>query len=349
VAYSRAKKGPAIPGFQDLVEQDLKTGKFRPVYLLAGEDTLRIEGVVQKIRKDALGENGSVFNFHVFQGDQTPVEKIIQQALSLPMLGNRQVIWVKQTDRCLGTQDGQAAMERFLARPVEETILILTADKVDKRKKWVKTCQDAGFLFDFSPPTGEALVQWVMKAARRENLPLEPEQARILCDLVGNDLMSLKSEIDKLSLLAEDRGQAVSAEEIGRIIMDQAALEGYEITAHLEPGKASEVLRTWFRLSEWGRSAYEIAPLLISRVRKGAILAAGRSQGMSDGEIGGLTGQNPWSFRYLEPMVRGMGKNNLKKSLEAALECDRRLKGSPLKPDVIIEKLVLDLCRTDRD
>jgi DNA polymerase-3 subunit delta len=349
VGYPRKTKGPEVPGFQDLVDQDLKTGKFRPVYLLAGEDTLRIEGVVEKIRKDALGESGSAFNFHVFQGDQTPVEKIVQQTLSLPMLGSCQVIWVKQADRCLGSQDTQGILEKYLVRPVQESILILSADKVDKRKKWVKVCLENKYFFDFTPPSGEALVQWVLKAARREKLPLEPDQARILCDLVGNDLMSLKSEIDKLALLVEDRGQAINAEELGRIIMDQAALEGYEITANLEPGKAPEVLKTWFRLSEWGRSPFEIAPLLISRVRKGAILAAGRNQGMSDREIGALTGQNPWSFRYLEPMVRGMGSKGLGTALQAALECDRRLKGSPLKPNIIIEKLIMDLCRSDAD
>ncbi len=347
MGYSRGKKGPAVPGFQDLVDQDLKTGNFRPVYLLAGEDTLRIEGVVDKIRKDALGESGSAFNFHIFQGDQTPVEKIVQQALSLPMLGGLQVIWVKQADRCLGNQDSQGALEKYLGRPVKETILILSADKVDKRKKWVKVCQENKYLFDFTPPSGEALVQWVLKAARREKLPLETDQAWILCELVGNDLMSLKSEIDKLALLVEDRGQAVSSEELGHIIMDQAALEGYEITANLEPGKAPQVLKTWFRLSEWGRSPHEIAPLLISRVRKGAILAAGRAQDLTDRDIGALTGQNPWSFRYLEPMVRGMGKNGLGAALQAALECDRRLKSSPLKSDIIIEKLIMDLCRSD--
>ncbi len=349
MGYSRGKNGPAVPGFQDLVDQDLKTGKFRPVYLLAGEDTLRIEGVVDKIRKDVLGESGSAFNFHVFQGDQAPVEKILQQALSLPMLGNLQVIWVKNADRCVGTQDNQADLEKYLSRPVPETILLLSADKVDKRKKWVKACLESGFFFDFTPPSGEALVQWVLKAARREKLPLEADQARILCDLVGNDLLSLKSEIDKLALLAEDRGEPLTREEFEKIIMDQAALEGYEITANLEPGKTAEVLRTWFRLSEWGRSPFEIAPLLISRVRKGAILSAGRAQNMADKEIGALSGQNPWSFRYLEPMVRGMGQMGLGTALQAALDCDRRLKGSPMKPDIIIEKLIMDLCRSDDD
>jgi len=87
--------------------------------------------------------------------------------------------------------------------------------------------------------------------------------------------------------------------------------------------------------------------LIISRVRKGAILAAGRAQKMDDRDIGALTGQNPWSFRYLEPMVRGMNRNGAGSALKAALECDRRLKSSPLKPDIIIEKLIMDLCRPD--
>jgi len=343
------KNSAAAQGFQELVSQDLKHKTYRPVYVLAGEDTLRMEGVIEKIRKDALGETDSAFNYHVLQGDQIEVGRIVQQALALPMLGRVQLIWVKNADRCLGDKDSQDGLERYLEKPVPETILILTAEKLDKRKKWVKTCQNAGYLFDFSPPTGDALVQWALKAAKIENLPLPREQAQLLCDLVGSDLLSLKGEISKLALLAEDRGGQISTEELGRVIMDQAALEGYEITSSLGPGRTAQVLHTWFRLSEWGRTAYEIAPLLISRVRKGQILAAGRRQNLADREIAALSGQNPYSIRYLEPMVRAMGADGLSRNLRAALQCERRLKGSPLKPHVIIEKLIFDLCEDRPD
>jgi DNA polymerase-3 subunit delta len=345
MAYPSKNKGSSTPSFQDLVNQDLKTGKFRPVYLLAGEDSLRIEGVVEKIRKDALGDAASAFNYHVMQGDQEPVARILQQALALPMMSGVQLIWVKHADRCLSDADSQASFEKYLARPVPETILILSADKVDKRKKWVKTCQAQGFLFDFTPPSGEALIQWVLKAAGREGLAMGHEEAAVLCDLVGNDLMSLKSEIDKLALLAEDRGSPLSPAEIRRIIMDQAALEGYEITANLQPGRTADVLKTWFRLAEWGKTAYEISPLVLSRVRKGSILAFGRQAGLADCDIGALTGQNPWSFRYLEPLVRGQGVTGMDRALKVSLDCDRMLKSSPLKPDIIIEKTIMELCK----
>jgi len=155
----RKNRGQSAPGFQELVSQDLKNKNYRPVYLLAGEDTHRMESVVERIQKDALGASGSVFNNHVLQGDQIEVGRILQQALALPMLGDRQVIWVKHIEQCLSDKESQDAMERYLLRPVPETILIMTTDRVDRRKKWVKACATAGYLFDFEPPTGDALVQ----------------------------------------------------------------------------------------------------------------------------------------------------------------------------------------------
>ena len=345
MGYRRSKSGSSVPGFQELVNLDLKTGQFRAVYLLVGDDPLRMTGVVEKIRKDSLGDAGSAFNFHTLHGDQIGVERIIQQALALPMMGKVQLIWVKNVDLCLGTKDSQDAMEKYLLKPVPETILIMTTKKADKRLKWVKACVSGGFFFDFSPPEGEALLQWVKKAADREGLQLGRHEAEILCDLVGNDLLGLKNEISKLALFADQRGGNLSAEELSRIIMDQAELQGFDITNDLEPGKSRQVLKTWFRLAEWGKSAYEISPLMLSRIRKGAMLSSCRGQGMSDQEIASLTGASPWGFRFLDPMIRGLGSKGIGRAMKTSLECDRKLKSSPVNPDIIIEKTIMELCK----
>jgi len=333
----------ALPTPRDLWQQDLKTKNYRPVYVLAGEDTLRIEKVVETIRDDALG-SAAGFNYHVMHGDQVEMGRVLQTALTLPMLAGVQVVWVKRADALLGRAEGQEAFESYLADAPKETILILSMDRIDKRRKWAKAALAAEYVFDFSPPQGKDLVRWVVQEAKRAALPLGEDQARVLCELVGADPLALKSEIDKLSLMAEDRGGVLEPEDLERLIMDQAALEGYEITAHLEPGGAPEVLRTWFRLRDWGRSAYEIAPLVLSRVRRATVLGIGRESGMSDQDLARRTGQNPWSFRYFEPMLRGLGKDGLRDALKAAGDCDRLLKSSPLKPNIILEKTLATIC-----
>ncbi len=334
------------PGLDDIVAQDLKTGKFRPVYLLVGEDSLRIEGVVAKIRKDALGPGGA-FNDHVFDGDQAPFSRILQQALSLPMLGGRQVVSVKHAGALLDRQENADHLERYLSRPVPETILILTTPKADRRKKWVKICLEAGYFFEFTAPTGESLIQWILKAAGKLRLPLDREQAQLLGDLLGDDLLSIKNELDKLALLFEDRGEAMTMAELNSVIMDQAELKGYEITEFLQPGHAGDVLRTWYRLAEWGRSPYEIAPLVLNRIRRGYLLQHARAEGMADQEIGALTGQSPWSFRYLNGMIDNMGLQGMAKGQVEALACDRQMKNSPLREGAVFEQTILRLCRED--
>lgn len=346
MGYRAGKKSGTGLTFNDLVNQDLKNRSFRPVYVLSGEDPLRVKDVVERIRRDALDPAGADFNFHILQGDLAPIEKVIQLALSLPMLGPNQVIWVKNADKCLTDAAKQVILEKYIAKPVQETILIMTLAKADKRKKWVKLAQEKGFLFDFTPPVGEALVQWAQKYAQRANLPLGKEEAQILCDLVGSDLLGLKNEMDKLALLVEDRGAGLSSSEIRELIMDQAELEGYEITAHFEPGNAGEVLKTWFRLAEWGKSAHEIFPLISSRVRKANLLAVCRSEGLSNQQIGSLTATNPWSFRYLETLVQKLGDKGLSEALTEVRDCDRLLKSSPIQPELLLEKSIMKVCRS---
>ncbi len=339
------KKKNSGPTFQDLVNEDLKTGEYKGVYVFEGDDALRVEAVVERIKKDVLGDGGSVFNFHVLHGDVVPIAKIIQQALTLPMMAGRQVIWVKNADQSLGDQASQAHLEKYLENPVSETILILAMDRADKRKKWAKLCVSKGFVYDFSPPEGDALLQWITRMAKKENLVLDRQGAMMLAELVGNDLMSLKNEIEKLALVAETMGGKLDSEALSKIIMDQAQLSGFDITEHLMPGHTASALKTWYRMSEWGKTAYEISPLLVSRIRKAAILANGRQAGLADRDIGALTGTNPWSFKFLTPLVNGLGPKGVRDSLKTALECDVRLKSSPLKPDIILEKAIMDLCK----
>jgi len=336
-----SRSGP--PGFQELLQQDLKTGNFRPIYILAGEDTLRKDGVIDKIRKDALGAAGS-FNDHLFDGESCDPARVFQQVVSIPMMGGRQLVVVKHADKFMDRAENLAHFEKYLENPAEETIFIITMTRADGRKSWVKASLKAGYFFEFTNPSGENLVQWIIKAAAHVDLQLDVDQASLLAELLGDDLQSIKNELDKIALIQEDRGHDLTREDLQGLVMDQADLQGYEITEHLQPGSAAAVLQTWFRLAEWGRSAFEISPVVLSRIRRGYLLEFARREGMDDREVASLTGQNPWSFRYLTSMLNNMGAEGLTAAQRAALKCDRRLKGSPLEAGAVFEQALLDIC-----
>ncbi len=342
------KKKAQGPSFQDLVRDDLKTKNYRPVYLLVGEDRFRIESIVNHLKADVLGAAGVAFNFHLFQGDEVPLERVLQQANSYPMLGERQIVWLRLADKCIANQVAGESIRCYCENPIEQTILIMSADKIDKRKKWLKVCQTAGYFFEFSPPAGNELVSWVSKAAERANLPLDRELIRILIDLIGSDLHALAAEIDKLALLADEYGRPLTGQDLTEVIMDQAKLEPFDINNNLGPGQASQVLKAWYRLQGWGRTAHEIAPLVLWRIRALAQFSAFRSEGFSNNEIPRKTGMNPWVCRQIGPIADAMGPDGVSRAVKAGKHCDASLKSSPLKPDLILEKTLIEICESTR-
>ncbi len=343
MAGPRRRGRQAAPGFRELVDGDLRRKSYRPVYLLVGSDSYRIEGVVQHLREQAIGAAQAAFNVHVLQGAQTGIESALQVALSLPMLGGRQLVWVKDADRSLGTREAEDALLRYLEKPAGETILVMTADAADGRRRWVKACREAGYLFQLDPPAGQELVGWVVEAARRRRVPLDPELATTLVELVGDDLHALSAEIDKLSLLLE-REAGASRERLGEVIVQQRLGDAFELIEAIRPGNAAPALAAWQRQSAWGRDAHEVCALLASRFRKMALVASLAAEGLAARDIAARLGMHPFYCGKLLEAARAIGEAGIGRSLAACRRCDAALKGSPLRPEAVLERALLEIC-----
>jgi DNA polymerase-3 subunit delta len=344
MAAARRARGAGGGTFQDLVRLDLRTKRYRPVYLLVGEDSYRIEKVVAHLREEMLGPGGAAFNFHLFQGDQAGLDAVLQQALSFPMLGGRQLIWLREADRCVGEPATEKALLRYLADPPEATVLVMSAAKVDGRRRWARACREAGFLFDFSPPSGRDLLQWVRKTAQKAGVPLNGELADMLVELVGDDLHALAAEIEKLALLAEESGGRLDEAQLEELIAQQRLGDVFELSNALRPGDAVPGLRVWRRQTAWGRGPHDLAPLLMSRLRKMALVASLAEEGIDPREIPSLLGMHPYACRQLLAAARQLGPAGLQRALVSCATCDARLKGSSLPAEIVMERTILDLC-----
>ena len=338
------------PGFRDILEQDLKKGKFRPVYVLDGEDQLRIDQVVEALRKQALDPASAAFNEHVVQGDQVGWEGVLQQAQGFPMLGGRQLVLARHADRIGSRKDDPAekALAAYVKAPVETTLLIITGEKFDGRKAWMAAARKSGYYFHFAPPKGRELSTWIEKAAARAGLSLDPAAREVLADLVGGDLQALRAEIEKLALLEESRGKAPTAAEIPELVMDQAELELFKLTDTFGPGENAALLRAWWRLNTWGRDVYQLTPLLLTHLRRTAMAAVCLAEGDSVAIVSEQSELNPWLLKNkIIPLARRLGADACRRILAACLACEQAQKRRPVPPELAFEQLLLEASRAD--
>jgi len=342
-----AKRQPNLSAdktFHELVGQDLKDKNYRPVYFLVGEDRFRIETVVEHLRKSLLGPAGDAFNYHSYHGENISLAQVLAQALSYPMLGEKQVIWLRDAEVCLQDRQGEAALQSYLENPVATTCLVVSATKLDGRRKWVRTIRQAGYLFDFTPPRGSGLRAWVKKAAQKSGLELTDDLVVLLIDLVGSDLHALTAEIEKLSLLAEDGRAGLDRARLEEAIMDQGVTDQYDLINKIQPGDPGPALNTWRSEAAWGVRAEDKAPLLLWRIRKLALVAALNRTRVLPAEGAARAGLAPWIYKQMATTSERLGPEGLQRALQAAHRCDRTLKRHPMRSSIALERVIIDIC-----
>jgi DNA polymerase III subunit delta len=337
-----AKSRESERTFEDLLQEDLKTRSYKPVYVFDGPDSFRIEAVVERLQADALDAASAAFNVHNLQGDQCSWSQVLQQAGSYPMLGARQLVRVRHVDRMAKDDAGDAALLAYFADPMPTTILVLTAEKLDRRRKWVLEARKKGYLFSFAAPQGAQLLAWARKAAQRAKLTLDDEALGMLVELVGGDLQALSNEIEKLALLGETWGRPPTVDDVVKLVMDQTQLDTFAITDVLLPGGAVEAMRTWQRLREWGEDPQGLAPLVLSHLRRTALVAAMMREGATPAEIAASARINAWLVsKKLAAAAQANAADRGRRLLAAATACEHALKRSPVPTALAFETMLL--------
>ena len=142
----------------------------------------------------------------------------------------------------------------------------------------------------------------------------------------------------------EAGGGELDPERLERLIVQQRAGEVFDLANALAPGDAVPGLRVWRRQAAWGRGAMEQAPMLLSRLRKMALVASLEAEGVTRNEIPSLLGMHPYACQQLLRAAHQLGPARLQKALAACQRCDASLKSSAVPAELVMERAILEVC-----
>ena len=109
------------------INEDIKTGNFKQIYLLYGEERYLKNQYTTRLRK-ALCQEGDEMNTHFYQGKDFSVGEVIDLAETLPFLAERRVMFFKDTGLF---KSGGEKLAEYLASPNDTTFFVFTESEVD--------------------------------------------------------------------------------------------------------------------------------------------------------------------------------------------------------------------------
>ncbi len=200
--------------------KDLKNKKYKPIYLLHGEEPYYVDLVSDFVEHKLLSEAERGFNQTVFYGKDTDVMTVLNASKRYPMMADYQVVLVKEAqDMKWGNDDadkkGINPLLNYLENPLSSTILVFCYKygKFDKRKKTYKAIEKSGLIFESAPLYDSKVPAWIEGFISEKGYRINQQASLMLAEYLGNDLSKIANELEKL-MLNVPAGQEITLKHI---------------------------------------------------------------------------------------------------------------------------------------
>jgi DNA polymerase III subunit delta len=195
-------------------------------YLIIGTDRPKIARAVRRLRTRVGEEATEIRSAHDATG-----EDIVADCNALGLFAvERRLVIVEDVERWKAAD--LKALAEYLARPAPTTVLALVGSEVKRDSALAKAVAKSGEVLLYDLPKrrgGKAdLPRWVEAQLKERGVLIEPDAARAIVELVGDDSEELATEIDKLATWAD--GQRIGEREVAELVPARAEIPPFDLT-----------------------------------------------------------------------------------------------------------------------
>ena len=324
------------------VRKQIAAGTADPIYLIVGDDDVEMTRLSAEL-SSLVEEDLRAFNLErVYAGEKRVTGgSIVESARTLPMMGDRRVIVVLRAERILkprrrgkpsdsddADDEGSSGsdidtLDAYVKRPEPTTTLVLVAAEVDRSRKLYRSLQKTATIVECWGLKGSrdgkvdlrqvarVAEQLVRQAVTGAGLQIEPAAARLVAERAGGDISTLRGDMERLLLYAAGK-KTIELKDVQEVVSAEAAQDDWAVTNAIQRSDRAEALRQLALALDAGGVPYQIL------------------------------GQLGWFVRERLP---GVDVRRVPAAVDALFRTDLELKSSGGDPRVLLERLVLELCR----
>ena len=303
--------GSMAKGFQDTdslcreLVKEARSGVFKPVYLLMGDEPYYVDMVCDAILKHCLDESERDFNQTVCYGADVDADAVITAARRYPMFADRQLVVIKEAQMMKGLEE----LAVYCQKPLESTVLVIAMHgaSADKRKSLYKTVSKMGVVVESQALRDYEVPRWIPMYYQTKGLKITPDAAALLAEHAGTDLAKIAVETDKMLKNLPEGTVEVNASDIEKNVGISRQFSIFELTKELSMKNAAKALRIAAYIGSSAKFAMPMAvPALFThfhRILKYEALLMQNPRPGND-QKAKVLGVNPYFFAEYDTAVR---------------------------------------------
>lgn len=226
-------------------------------------------------------------------------------------------------------QAGVRALADYAARAPDDTVLLVSAGKLDKKAQageWFRALEQQGVVVTVWPVTAVRLPAWIRERMRARGLKADAAAVSLIAGRTEGNLLGTIQEIDKLVLL-HGRG-AVGAREAALAVGDSARFSIYDLVETAMAGDVARVMRIVEGLRGEGVEPALVLWALAQELRQLCRMSRDRERGLAVDKV--LAVHRVWDRRksLAKACLTRYPACKWRELLHQAARVDRILKGA---------------------
>lgn len=320
--------------------KDLEKGQLAPMYFLFGEEPYLLNQSVERFKYAVLTEGAVDFNYSLFYASDADISVVRDAVETLPMMAAKRLVILKESQEL--TEKEWAELEVLIQSPVESTVFVLLASRVDKRKKQIRQLLEKADCVEFKKPYENQIPSWISYIAQTLGLSLSNDAINLLHKLVGHHLTEIEGELKKLGEFAGSR--RIEMQDVAQVVSRSKEENVFDFTKAIGENDRVKALEHLVHLLDQGQNEIGIISLVARHVRILLSLKRGMDEGLHGAKLAHYAQVPPYFLESYLDQARLWTAKKLEQTLIVLAETDRALKSSPLSSHIWLENMVLKTC-----
>lgn len=318
----------------------IQAGSLPGLILLYGPESYFIEEGLKLIRDAVVDAGSRDFNLTQYQGRDIKPGEVVEQARTFPVFAERRLVIIKNVQEA--SADQLEGLLAYLEDPVPETVLLLTAEKIDARRKFYQILKKSGKAIEFKKIYENQLPSFVREQAKSLNVTLTGEGLKLFCKRVGTNLVEVQGELEKLAGYLGERDIA-DEKDVAAIVSDTRIESIFDLTDAIGEGDISSALHLMDRLLAEGQAPLMVLAMMTRHFRQMWKVRELVAQNVPQSEFPKRVGVSPYFLKGLMQQARRFDNQQYRLVFSQLLATDLALKSSGSEPRMHLEKLVHDI------
>ena len=331
--------------------QQIPTGPIEHFYFLYGAERFYQVEIIKAIKRQLITDDNCDFNLETFDANSSSLNQWIGSVKTLSFLGGTKLVIVRNLHEVFSKQKdleelNLQALIDYAKTPLAEACLVITADKVDRRLKLIKTLTELKSAVCCDAPKNDAekkrLWTWVQARAKESGYSISKNAAESLVNRVGDRPGILAQELEKLLVYA-GKNKSISESDIIEVVGETKEEEIWDLNDALMGKQTESALKLLQNQLDNGVAPEQILGAISSKLRTVWEVKNYQEQRHPANQIAKKMGAHPYTVQKALEHTQKFSVQQLRRYHAELVQADRSLKSTSHREEVM-KALILNLC-----